>query len=560
LSWPAAFAILFIAIPPLLFHWYPTSFWANTDYEPLGLGDALNMAYRLADFRIYPAVGMADHPGVPFYFMSWLALAFAGYPVASKGPSFFNAVIEHVEEFHQISIWLGALIGGAGVYIFARTARNLVPLGVPALGLLLWVTSTPATLLMFTTPSIESFAMLVNGLFFYALVRVAHDGDVRRSVTVLAAGVSAFAYLNKLPYINVSLALSAAGILNLVFRGAGRELIIRRAVLFTLTSLGIILAAGCLVIGWDEFLHLLRFHKGVVFNSGMYGSGDQFVVSATDLRHAMDAIPRNKAFAMIIAPIAGGLLVVGGLLAPRRGIEHIPVAVISIGAGLASLLAAVFVFKHYDIHYTAGVSATLPASAVASYLLVKSWGYRPRIVAASLAMVAVLFMASDMTVLLISIMQNSVRASRLAAADLPEIYAQQAKDKRPVAFLYKVPFAWYGEGFVIYNASVPRLKDEYIESRREMFSASAAGLADRQVGAYVIDKRYFSTAESVRASPNLTLLESKPVTFEPGDRLIELRTSFLLIRNSGSEINCRSPEGPIVRKFDPGPRSISCRN
>lgn len=377
--------------------------------------------------------------------------------------------------------------------------------------------------------------MLINGLFFYALVQIAHDGDIRRSVTVLAASVSAFAYLNKLPYINVSLALSAAGILNLVFRGAGRELIIRRCVLFTLISLGIILAAGCLIIGWDEFLRLLRFHKGIVFNSGMYGGGDQFVVSATDIWHAIAAIPPNKAFAMMIAPIVGGFLAVGGLLAARRGPQHIPVAVISIGAGLASLLSALFVLKHYDLHYTAGVSSTLPASAVASYLLVKSWGYRPRIVEAAVAMVAILFMALEMTPLLISIMQDRVQASELAATDLQAIYAQRAQDRRPVAFLYKVPFSWYGEGFVIFNASVPRLKNEYIESRREMFSASAAGLARRQVGAYVIDKRYFPTAESVKASPNLTLLEPTPVTFEAGDRLIELRTAFLLMRNSGSE-------------------------
>jgi hypothetical protein len=123
-----------------------------------------------------------------------------------------------------------------------------------------------------------------------------------------------------------------------------------------------------------------------------------------------------------------------------------------------------------------------------------------------------------------------VRASELAAADLQEIYAQRAGDKRPVAFLYRAPFSWYGEGFVIHSASVARLKSEYIESRREMFSASAATLANRQVGAYVVDKHYFPTAESVRAAPNLTLLEANPVTFEDGDRLIELRTAFLLIR------------------------------
>lgn len=529
-SWPLAFAILFVAIPSLLFHSHPSSFWANTDYEPLGLGDALNFAYRLADIRMYPAIGMWDHPGVPFYFMSWLALAISGYPVASKDPGFFNAVIDHVEDFHRASVWLAALVGGAGVYIFARTARNLVPVGVIAIGLLAWLASTPATLLMFTTPSIESFGMVINGLFFYALVRIAHDGDFSRSVTVLAACVSAFAYLNKLPYINVSLALAAAGILNLVFRGAGPGLILRRSVLFTLTSLGAILAVGCLIIGWDEFLHVLRFHKGIVFSSGLYGNGDQFVVSTTDIWHAVAAIPRDAAYAMLITPVVGGCLVVGGLFAARRGPQHIPVAVICIGAGLASGSSAVFVLKHYDLHYTAAVSPTLPASIVAFYLLAKAWDYRLRTFEAALAAAIALFMVSQTAPPLLSVLQDRTHASELAAADLQEIDVQRADDKRPMAFLYKVPFAWYGEGFVVFSASVPRLKNEYIESRRELFSASAAGVADRRVGTYVIDKNYFPTAESIRASPNLTLLDPKPVTFETGDRLIELRTAFLLIR------------------------------
>ena len=529
-SGPLAFAVLFTAVPPLLFYSHPSSFWANTDYEPLGLGDALNLAYRLADFRMYPAIGMQDHPGVPFYFMSWLALAISGYPVASRTPGFFNAVVDHVEDFHRASVWLGALAGGAGVYVFARTARNLVPAGVVAIGLLAWLASTPATLLMFTTPSIETFGLLINSLFFYALVRIAHDRDFSRGVTVLAACVSAFAYLNKLPYINVSLSLAAAGILNLMFRGAGPDLIIRRSVLFTLTSLGAILAVGCLIIGWNEFLHVLRFHKGIVFNSGLYGNGDQLVVSATEVRHALTAIPHDKAYAMMLAPVIGAGLVIAGLFAAWKGPQHIPVAVICIGAGLASVSAAVFVLKHYDLHYTAGVSPTLPACIVAGYLLAQAWGYRLRKVEAAIAAAVILLMICQTAPPLISVLQDRTHVSEIAAADLREIDAQRAHDGRPTAFLYKVPFARYGEGFVVFTASVPRLKNEYLESRREMFSASAAGLVDREVGAYVIDKNYFPTAESVMASSNLTLLDPKPVTFEKGDRLIELRTAFLLIR------------------------------
>src|ERR1700736_5256438 len=109
LSWPIAAAVLFLLIPPALFYLYPTSFWVNTDYQPHGLADALNLAYRIADRQLYPARGMADHPGVPFYFMSWLALALAGYPIASKSPGFYTAVLEHVDAFFQITIWLAAL-------------------------------------------------------------------------------------------------------------------------------------------------------------------------------------------------------------------------------------------------------------------------------------------------------------------------------------------------------------------------------------------------------------------------------------------------------------------
>ena len=529
LSWPLVFAILFIAIPPLLFYSHPSSFWANTDYEPLGLADALNLAYRIADFRIYPAVGMADHPGVPFYLMSWRP-GTGRIPGCIRRSGFFSAVIDHVEDYHQASVWLGALAGAAGVYILARTARPLAPVGVVAIGLLAWLISTPAALLMFTTPSIELFAILVNGLFFYALVRIAFDRDFSRSVTVLAASVSAFAYLNKLPYINVSLALAAAGICSLVFGGAGLALARQRCVLFTLSSLGIILAVGCLVIGWGEFLHLLTFHRSIVFHSGLYGTGDRFVVSGNDVWHAVAAIPQDRTYAMLIAPILGGAVAIGGFFTARRGAQHLPVAIIAIGAGLASLASAIFVLKHYDLHYTAGVSATLPASAVAGYLLVNSSSVRLGTAAAALATAVILLMAYETVPSLISVLAARTHVSALAAADFADIDAQRARDPRPIAFLYKAPFAGYGEGFVISNAGVPRLKDEYLASHRDMFSASNAGMAGRQAGAYVVDKSYFPTAESVRAAPNLTLLEPLPVRFENGDRLIELRTAFVLVR------------------------------
>ena len=46
----------------------------------------------------------------------------------------------------------------------------------------------------------------------------------------------------------------------------------------------------------------------------------------------------------------------------------------------------------------------------------------------------------------------------------------------------------------------------------------------------MIDKKYFGSADLVRNAPNLDLLGTKTVKYGEGDRLIELRTVFLLVR------------------------------
>ena len=55
----------------------------------------------------------------------------------------------------------------------------------------------------------------------------------------------------------------------------------------------------------------------------------------------------------------------------------------------------------------------------------------------------------------------------------------------------------------------------------------ADGSNDREVGAYVLDKKYFPTAESIKSASNIALVSSKPDAMRDGDRLIELRTTFL---------------------------------
>src|SRR5882724_3850175 len=180
---PVILAAAFFALCIFLAFWYPRPFWMITDNETLGIADALNMAYRLADRQMYEANGMSYHPGVTFYVMSWLALALAGYPVASAS-NFFNTVMAHIEDYHRIILCLAALVGAAGVYVFARTARNLVPAGVVVIGLLVWLVSTPATLTMFMSPGFDSFAIVVNALFLAVMVPLAYEEEIDLGILV----------------------------------------------------------------------------------------------------------------------------------------------------------------------------------------------------------------------------------------------------------------------------------------------------------------------------------------------------------------------------------------
>jgi hypothetical protein len=530
LVWPYILATVFFFIPVGLHFAYPIGFWSSTDNEPLGLADALNMAYRLADLRVYPAVGMTNHPGVQYYFMSWLALAFTGYPVAVSGQDFFHAVIDHVDDYHRASICIAALVGAAGVYVFARTALKLVPIGVTAVALLIWLVSTPATILTFMSPGFESVAILINSLFLAILVRLAFDRDVDPTVVVLAGCVGAFAYLNKLSYMYIPLALVSAVFWKAVFCRTGWSRGVALVALSVFSFVAVVVATGYLVIGWDAFGDLLTFHQNVILRSGLYGTGAQNVVDETEVWHAIMAIPSDKTYAIGLALIAGAVLVIAGLATGIKNRQKDGVAVMSIGAGLGALLSALIVLKHYDSHYTAGVSAALPACVVATCLFAGAWNFKARIAVFVMAWAAVILMADPALANIRYVLANRSNSTRLALADIKDIAALTARVTRVIDFAYRVPFPQYGEGFLVAYAGIPRLTQEYLQNRRGVTNSITEQSVKEDVGSYVIDKGYFPNVEAVKGAANVDLLGPKPVQFEEGDTLIELRTVFLLIR------------------------------
>ena len=394
----------------------------------------------------------------------------------------------------------------------------------------MWLLSTPATILFFMSPGYELVAILVNALFLAVLVRLAFDRDIDPTVVVLAGCVGAFAYLNKLSYIYIPLALITAIFWKAVFSRTGWLRSVGFLVLFLCTVTGVVIAVGYLIIEKQTFGYLLTFHQNVIFGSGKYGAGDQNIVDKAAVWNAIMAIPGDRTYALPSALIGGAVLFVAGLATGIRNRQKQGVAIMGIGTGFAALLSALTVLKHYDPHYTAGVSSALPACVVAACLFAGTWNFVARIAAFGIASVAVLLMVDPVLANIKYVLKGRVDATHLAEADMKELPSLLAGVTRVVDFAYRVPFPQYGEGMLVKFSGVPRLAQSYIQNKGRITNSVTEQSFPEDVGAYVIDKGYFRTVEAVKTADNVDLLGPKPVQFNEGDELIELRTVFVLIR------------------------------
>ena len=539
---PLACAAALAVVVAVLAVRYPASIWSMTDYELDSLSNAINLAYRFGDLSFYPAPSLENHPGVPHYVLSWIALAFAGFPFATSHLAFFRDVLDHVERFHFIMMALSALAGAAGIFLLMRAAERIAPIGVVLIGILLWFGSTPFALLSFMTLSIDCLGPILCALFLMVLWRIATEPRLTPSTMVLAGLLSAAAYLTKLSYINLPIGLGAAiGLVILAGRGSRRWTFLMALLFGYAAAVGVLLVAVW-VIEWSSFRALLNFHIAVVFHSGAYGTGPSEIISGSGLRNAIASIPVDRTWAIPVALAAGLVLIVASGATAILKNDRLPAATLAMGIGVASVFSALSVLKHYAGFYSAAVAYTLPACCVAAYMMLDAWNIRPRgraltgtLVAAALCIPALSVIgAADAS------MQDYWRRSLDAAADDKVIagFIAKASGAAAVGFAYAVPFREYGEGFLLADAGIPGLTYQYLAEPAPAISSITQRLVARDIGVFVIDKRRFLTAESIETADNFNLLG--PVAkYQAGDQLIELKTAFVLVRKPAA----RAPRG-----------------
>ena len=63
-----------------------------------------------------------------------------------------------------------------------------------------------------------------------------------------------------------------------------------------------------------------------------------------------------------------------------------------------------------------------------------------------------------------------------------------------------------------------------------MFSTLTLDLPLRKIGAVVIHKAYFPTIESIKTAGDLAKFSGEPLIWREGDKIVDLRTVFVLLR------------------------------
>lgn len=494
----------------------------------LSLSHAIHLEWRLSHWESNPAPGLAGHPGIPFYFASWLAIALVVPSFSVAGFDRFSEIVANAESIYVANQAIAIVLVALSSYAYVRVATRVAPLGVILAALGLWLGSTYQAILTSTSLSIETFALLLNVLFLWILLRLAASPRISAANSVIAGAVAALGYLLKLPYLYVAFGLAAAFIASTVVHQTGFVRSLKSAALMTASFVVCVASVGYGVIGEAGFHALLRFHKSVLLHSGHYGEGESGVVQASHAKAAFSSFLTYGSMAPWVALMLGLTCVLFAITGRRSGKAQPSEVVLGIGAGVAAFIAAMGVLKHFVEHYAAGVAPTLPAVVIAMFLLVNR--VHPNSSRRLALLLAILLTFGLSHSLYFAVRDKWSHVShRLDILDdrrqLEDLL--QAREGRAL-FTYHVPMHEFGEGFILHFSGIPALQQEYQAQDRSRVSSFM-----HPTGSFkyiVLDKDYFPNKLAVQSTTNLNLTTSAQVSPSSTDRIIELRCCLVVIK------------------------------
>jgi hypothetical protein len=497
----------------IVFVW-PVQFWeANNDYVYLSLAHAINFE-TLLHGRLYSDSGLLNHPGVPFYFASWLGLRAAA--LSNSGSDIVQSVLSDPGQFFMATRIIAGLIGAAAV----GTAWALLS-GVTApwrlLAILAFFAGAPASFRYgLVLLGNETFALPLAVLLFWAIGLCARASPAANWPWLLLGAVAGLGYTVKLLYLDLLVAAVAVAAIDSCWVSRRPDLtlmigLVRRT---SLVAIAFLAVAGSILIatlGRGGLIALLQFHKGIFTHSGMYGSGESGFVSNTAVYDAL-----VNWFAELALPYLLILVVAGLFLIVRRkpGISLDRLTVLWISASLAAMLSAVAaVLKHFDTHYVVAICAILP------------FAFLPVLAQRRIRWIAAAGILASLGFTGFHVAREFSQESTTAAALMEDETAIAAMPLLPGEarlWTYRVPSEKFAAAFIATYSGVEPLIASLADPARQEFSSYSA--VDRRYRYIVLDSNYFKSADDVRQfQGSLDRTQAVMVRLAPEDQIHMLK-------------------------------------
>jgi hypothetical protein len=504
------------------------SFWTSADYGMLSLSHAIHLEWRVNQWQNYPAPGLAGHPGIPFYFASWLAVALVVPSFSPGGFDRFSEIVANAEGIYVANQMIAIAVIVLSSYAFFRIARKVVSTRVALVALGMWLASTYQVLLTATSLSIETFAFPLNVLFLWMLVRLATDARISATNCLLAGLVAATGYLLKLPYLYVAVGLGAAILASVLINRRGVLHSVQSIVLMVDSFVLCVAGVGYAVLGEVALNALLNFHHDVIFHSGFYGSGAAGLVESSHAKAAWASLMKFGAFASWVALMLGFICVVLSLRCWISKKGHPAEIVIGVGAGVAALFSALGVLKHFIEHYAAGVAPTLATAVIALFLLVRNSHPKTANRLGLLCAILLAFGLPHSVYFAAAEKANHVARRIDSLSDRRQLEEILQAHEGNAVFTYHVPMREFGEGFILHYSGVPALQQEY--KARDQARVSSYMQPKGHFRYVVLDKTYFPDVSAIRRSSNLDPVGSVAISQSNDDEIVEMRRSFVVIK------------------------------
>lgn len=335
---------------------FPAEYWdlLNGEYTQLSLSHALHLETRLEKGRNPKNIGLAYHPGVPFYLASWLAMRIGAmdYPA---GEDMLAYTVERPEAFWAARQKMAAAVAISGLLLLWLFLR---PYGLaPAcVGLALYFRFNLSWFIGLTELSNETFALPFMALFFMVLRYLLGRQKLDHGGAFLLGAIAGAGYSIKLPYGIVFFAGLAALV---VFhwrakRAPDSPAPLKHLMAYLLGAAAVIFLIMPVMIGFGNFWTLMGNHIRVITHSGYYGAGHLGPPDTGILQSNLGEIYGVYPDAFFVI---GLFLAVGAAYLALRPPADSGDMAMALGLGLSVFTLLFSVIKHYQAHYVMMVAA-----------------------------------------------------------------------------------------------------------------------------------------------------------------------------------------------------------